>query len=204
MRHSNDHLDEAGLLDAAEESTSARAAEHLAVCEHCRAKVAELRAAIHLAGDAPVPEPSPLFWEHFSARVSEAVANERAAEGETTTAGWLARFWNWQGAAAALAVAVVVLAVTIGRRPPDAPKAVEPPEASAIAASFSDLTPSLDDDPSLSFIADLAGDLDWDDAVEAGLTSGAGSVDRVVLDMSDDERRELQRVLQEAMRRPGA
>jgi hypothetical protein len=36
------------------------------------------------------------------------------------------------------------------------------------------------------------------------LTSGAGSVDRVVLDMSDDERRELQRVLQEAMRQQGA
>ena len=67
-----------------------------------------------------------------------------------------------------------------------------------------DLTPSIENDPSLSFIADLAGDLDWDDAVEAGLTSGADAVERVVQDMSDDERRELRRVLQEEMGRPGA
>ena len=57
----------------------------------------------------------------------------------------------------------------------------------------------VDDDPLLSLLADLAGELDWDDVVGAGLTTSSWSVDRVVLEMSADERRELRRILSEEL-----
>lgn len=206
MRHFNDHLDEAMLLDAAEGARPDDVAAHLARCERCRVQVEELTAVMQMAEDVPAPEPSPLFWDRLSARVREAVAEEAAGERAAEPAGWAARLWKWQTLASAVAVAAVIMAVAVNRRSSPETSAVHSPAATepAVAATLGDLTPSVDDDPSLSFIADLAGDLDWDDAVEAGLTSGAGAVDRVVQDMSDDERRELRRVLQEEMGRPGA
>jgi hypothetical protein len=205
MRHLTDHLDESALLDLAEGTRSEHGAAHLAVCEECRAQVEELRSAIGIAEDASVPEPSPLFWEHLSARIAEAVAEETSAGSVVAPAGWATRFWKWQVVTAALVAAAVVLAVAVNRRPvTDANSAQSAGAPAPTSATLNDLTPSLENDPSLSFIADLASDLDWDDAVEAGLTDGADVVERVVQDMSDDERRELRRVLQEEMGRPGA
>ena len=205
MRHLRDHLDETTLLDVAEGTQSEHAAAHLAGCERCRVQVEELRSAMRIAEDAAVPEPSPLFWEHLSARISDAVAEEAAAPA-VVPAGWTARSWKWQVVTGALIAAAVVLAVSVNRRSTtdtsSARSEVAPAQASG--TTLNDLTPSIENDPSLSFIADLASDLDWDDAVEAGLTSGADAVERVVQDMSDDERRELRRVLQEEMGRPGA
>jgi hypothetical protein len=203
MRHLTDHLDEAALLDVAEGVQSEHAAAHLAGCERCRAQVEALRSALHIAEDVTVPEPSPLFWDHLSARVAEAVADERAGEAAAASIGWAARLRSWQVLTAAAVAAAVVLAVAVNRHSASDTSPVQTPAAVATAAAH-DLTPSLENDPSLSFIADLASDLDWDDAVEAGLTSGADAVERVVQDMSDDERRELRRVLQEEMGRPGA
>jgi len=202
MRLLTDHLDEAALLDVAEGLPSEHTAAHLAGCERCRAQVEELRSAMHLAEDGTVPEPSPLFWDHLSARVAEAVAEERPGEAAVSI-DWAARLRNWRAVTAMAVAAAVILAVAVNRRAAPDANSEQTPAALATAAAR-DLTPSLDNDPSLSFIADLASDLDWDDAVEAGLTSGTDAVERVVQDMSDDERRELRRVLQEEMGRPGA
>ena len=206
MRHLTDHLDEAALLDVAEGVQSEHAAAHLAGCERCRVQVEELRSAMHIAEDVTVPEPSPLFWDHLSARVAEAVADERADEAPAASIGWAARLRSWQVMTAAAVAAAVILAVAVNHRSASDTNSAQTPGAvaPASAGTVNDLTPSLENDPSLSFIADLASDLDWDDAVEAGLTSGADAVERVVQDMSDDERRELRRVLQEEMGRPGA
>lgn len=198
-----DHLDEAALLDVAEGSRSDRAEAHLAECERCRLQVEDLRAAMRMTEDAPVPEPSPLFWDHLSARVREAIAEEATGEAAASSS-WAARLWNWPMVTAAVAAAAIVIAVGVNRRSAsetNAQSAAAP--APAVVMTPGDLTPSIDNDPSFSFLADLAGDLDWDDAVEAGLTSGADTVERVVQDMSEDERRELRRVLQEEMGRPG-
>ena len=203
MRLLTDHLDEAALLDVAEGLPSEHTAAHLAGCERCRAQVEELRSAMHLAEDGTVPEPSPLFWDHLSARVAEAVAEERPGEAAAVSIDWAARLRNWRAVTAVAVAAAVILAVAVNRRAAPDANSEQTPAALATAAAR-DLTPSLDNDPSLSFIADLASDLDWDDAVEAGLTSGTDAVERVVQDMSDDERRELRRVLQEEMGRPGA
>jgi len=200
-----DHLDETALLDVAEGSRSDDAEAHLAECERCRLQVEDLRSAMRMAEDAPVPEPSPLFWDHLSARVREAIAEEATGEPGAVSSGWGARLWNWQMVTAAVAAAAIVIAVAVNRQSASETNAAQSAAAPSPAAVTTpgDLTPSIDNDPSFSFIADLAGDLDWDDAVAAGLTSGADAVERVVQDMSEDERRELRRVLQEEMGRPG-
>jgi hypothetical protein len=60
------------------------------------------------------------------------------------------------------------------------------------------------DDPSWDLMTDLAGGLDWDAAVEAGLTTPAGGIDRAVFDLSADERRRLRRLLQAELAGSGA
>ena len=74
--------------------------------------------------------------------------------------------------------------------------------AEAIAGA--DDVVSLADDASLGLIAGLAGDLDWDATVEAGLSTRAGAVDRAVLELSASERVELRRILKEELSRSGA
>ena len=66
-----------------------------------------------------------------------------------------------------------------------------------------DIAP-LTDDPSLSVLADLTSDLDWDTATEAGLTLKPGAVDDLVTALNDEERQELRRLLREELARPGA
>jgi hypothetical protein len=54
------------------------------------------------------------------------------------------------------------------------------------------------------FVADLAETLDWETAAEAGLTTRLGIVDRAVAELTSDESVELERLLNEALSRPGA
>ena len=54
----------------------------------------------------------------------------------------------------------------------------------------------IGDDPSLTLVADLAADLDWDAVVEAGLTTHVGMDDDLVLQLTDRERGELRQLLQ--------
>ncbi len=104
---------------------------------------------------------------------------------------------------AAALVALIAVTVTVRRAAPPMPAAttVEPSgsttDPGAVAAA------SRADDPSWNLMTDLAGDLNWDAAVEAGLTA-AGGVDRAVYDLNADERRELERLLKEELARSGA
>ena len=63
------HLQHDELVDLAEGTRAESSVPHLAACEACRHQLAELKAMMSAAADVAVPEPSPLFWDHFSARV---------------------------------------------------------------------------------------------------------------------------------------
>ena len=60
--------------------------------------------------EADVPEPSPLFWEHLSQRVHDAVAAE-----PVPSRSWAGRI-NFAWAGGIVAIAMVVLAVTVSVR----------------------------------------------------------------------------------------
>ena len=69
--------------------------------------------------------------------------------------------------------------------------------------NLSDTLVPLSDDPSLSLIVDLAGDVEWDATAEAGLSVRGDIVERAVRDLSDDERVELKRMLNDAIANRG-
>lgn len=184
------HLPADVLLDIAENARPASSAPHLATCASCRQQVEEARRALALVSTMDVPEPSPLFWDHLSARVREAVAAEAPAPAPRV--GWFP--WRWAAAVSgAAAVFAVVLALTNNLVPSSSPDggAGEP-----VASSVGQRLP-LPADPSFSLIADLAGDLDWEGAAEAGFMVRSGVAEFAVVDLSVDERMELRRLLTE-------
>src|SRR5258707_1769981 len=70
------HLSADELVDLAEGARPESSAPHLAACGPCRARLNDLRAMMSAVADVDVPEPSPLFWDHFSQRVHDAAASE--------------------------------------------------------------------------------------------------------------------------------
>jgi hypothetical protein len=189
------HLSEEELIDLAEGVRAESELPHLAGCQVCRGRLTDLRGML-TAADVGVPEPSPLFWEHFSRRVREAVDAE-------TPVPAVARV-SWRVVMPLVALAAVVLAALLSLRPPSGVQS--DPFAGRPDESTVNVPPpvSLATDPSLSLMADLAADLDLDAVAEAGLTTTAGALDRVVLEMSADERLELQRILKQEISRQGA
>jgi len=197
------HITEGELLDLAEGARPESSAGHLASCEACRRQLMDLRSAITAAAAVAVPEPSPIFWEHLSVRVREAVDGEVRPFGT----GWLLRWPLWRGLVPIGAVVMLAVTGTIMWSPADKPSTATNASAEAemtgTAVDARDLAYSTDD-PSFTLLADLTSDLDWDTANEAGLAPPTGAVDDVVTSLSGGERRELHRLLQEALRRPGA
>ena len=183
---------------------------HLASCERCRDQLADLRAARAMAAErevVEVPEPSPLFWDHFSARVREAVANEPAPPD-----GWWQRLWSWPGVIAPVsaAAAVVLVLAMVFDAPVSEPTLSPGPVASSTAPGPSSNTsrellsdPMSADDVSLALVADLTDALSWDAAADAGLTPD-GSAEHAVTHMSAAELQQLERLLTEEMSRKGA
>ena len=203
------HLNPEELVDIAEGTRPESAAAHLAACDVCRTQLRDLRAMLSAAQEVEVPEPSPLFWDHLSSRVREAVATEAVPR-----RSWLdvAR-WSRGVLDPMLAVAAVglLLAVIIpGMRAPapafpPAPVgvAIPPPTVVADAVVAPELLKDVTDDASLTLVASLTDGVDLDIAREAGLAP-RGSAEHAVTHMSDVELRELGRLLKEELARSGA
>jgi hypothetical protein len=204
------HLNAEQLIDIAEGTRSESAAPHLAACAPCRAQLSELRAMMSAANEADVPEPSPLFWDHLSSRVSAAVAAEPASR---PSPSWVERLMAVRAYAFVTVAATVLIAAAISSRV-QAPAPLLPPAAIGVTVSppqtvpvadarpelLSDVTP---DDPSLTLVASLTDDLDLETAREAGLAP-RGSADHAVTHLSDGELNELGRLLKEELARTGA
>jgi hypothetical protein len=189
------HLSPETFVDLLDGSLSEASVAHLGACQACRQQLAELRATWQAAEALDAPEPSPLFWDHFSARVHEAVSTE-----PLRTRGW------WSGAEwriavmAGAAAAVLAVAATIGPlRPGDVSRGTAAPErAAAVVDPAARTAEPLPDDESLGFVADLASNINWDSASDFGLTAH-GDADRALADMDDADRAELRRLLDEAL-----
>lgn len=179
------HLAADELADAFEHRLEPSRQGHLDACASCRQQLADLDAVFDAARGVEVPEPSPLYWQHLSARVRTAIDAETAAAG-----GW--RDWlRWPVLApvAALALLVMALAVALPR---------ETTVDHDLSAGESSDT-SFDD--RFAIVADLVGDLDWDTAVSAGLTVPPDAADRALLELTTPEQQELTRLLRAELTR---
>jgi len=201
------HLTPEQLIDHLEGAGDPGAAAHVRSCEMCREQLSGLQSAIPAAAACEVPDPPPVFWHQLSWRVHEAVAAEGSAERQWRSLPPLRVSWSraaLAGVAAAVALAVystVPRPLTVPGRPAPAaitlPGGVEP--SAAVLQPF-----GVADDPSLALVADLAGEADPDALTRAGWTNHAGGVDEVVTTLTDEERLELQRLLQEALEKRDA
>ncbi len=186
------HLTSAEFVDLAEGVREAASVPHLVECDRCRRQLADARAMLAAAAASDVPEPSPLFWDHLSARVREAAIGEPPPRSAVFLGSW------WMRAAAGVAVSAAIaaaVAISISRRaePTQAPGLVhQQPDSAAM------LGPA--DDPSLDLVADFSRTLEWDDLREQLQVSG--KIDASVGELDVAERRELGRLLQEELARP--
>jgi hypothetical protein len=192
------HLTQEELLDVADGTRRGDEFPHLESCAACVRHVADLRGAIEAAAEVKVPDPSPLFWDHLSQRVREAVADEQRTERRPSfvESPWL----RWALAGAVVAVIVVVAA----RAPRPVPTSAGDAPATMSGDSSQPVElPAFEDDPALALLADLTWGMYWDSTAEAGLVPADGAVDRVVFALSAEERVELHRLLEEALRGSG-
>jgi hypothetical protein len=177
-------------------------ATHVEACSDCREQAGQLKGALALSRAIDVPEPSPLFWDHFSARVEEAVRTEpRPAPS----------IWAWLGAhglTPLVAVVALVLAAGAGwlARNARVPADTAPVNIGSIAsmspAAGGDLaTVPGDDETAWAVLSAAAADMQIEDARAAGMGVHPGAVDRAVVDLSPAERNELGRLLQSELKR---
>jgi len=194
------HLKTEDLVDLAEGTRPESSAPHLAGCASCRRQLSDLRAILSVVADSggrDVPEPSPLLWDHLSARVQDAVATEGAPR-----SAWRL-MWSWPRMMApisAMAAAALLLAVGTTMRV-GMLSVTSDPISIAVPSGGGDLLNEMlggDDDPSLMLVADMSTTLDSTTAGEAGLAQD-GSADHAVTHMNDKELRELRRLLVEAL-----
>jgi hypothetical protein len=197
------HLSPDELIDLAEGAVAESSAPHLESCGTCTRQLAEMRAMMSAASEVAVPEPSPLFWDHFSERVRQAVALEGAPRRASRWEQW---FRPRVVLPVSAAVAAVIIAAVLVARPdgpparPEVVSASRPAEPSE-AAVFEPLD-ALSDSP-LSLVADLTAELDWEAVSRMELTTHAGGADEAVRELTGGELRELQRLLKEELARAG-
>ena len=77
------HLTSDELVDALDGALAPPRQTHLDACQPCQQQLAELEAVLGEATAVTVPEPSPLYWEHLSARVRTTIDAE-----PVITGGW--------------------------------------------------------------------------------------------------------------------
>ena len=195
------HLKLDQLIDLAE-GPQPVSLPHLIECSACRRQLADLRAMMAAAADVDVPEPSPLFWDHLSARVHEAVAAEGAPRRARM---WLGQWFRGRLAMplSAVTLAAVVIAAMMTLRVGRGPDTRTGPPATfdEVAASEPMTWP---EDPSLDLVADLAAEVDADLVVAAGFDTHEEASDKAVSQLTAGERSELQRLLNEELARRGA
>ena len=193
------HLTEAEMVDLLDGELAPERVRHVEQCTECRTGAAALEAILPSAGGADVPEPSPLFWDRLSARIAEAIDAEPTPSRCRNVLG----LPTWRLAFAAMAlvlVAGVTWQVLLKMESPSLSGPV-PPSAATEAATDADLDEFID---AWDAIEASATDLDWEDAQSIGIASHPGSAERMVGDLTAEERSELGRLIEEEMKRTGA
>ena len=205
------HLTHDELLDAAESPRApSQHAAHLDGCATCRDEVESLRVVLARAADDRVPEPSPLFWDHFSTRVSDAIRDHASTR---ETGSWVVRLQHpvtrWATAGAAL---VLVILTVVWRATLHAPSPVGPQPAVSTIASTAPTSADLagpaadnpDSDARWAVVRVATENLAWEDVRDAGIVATPGAAEGVALELTADERSALARLLDREMKRKGA
>jgi hypothetical protein len=177
------HLSSQELVDALSgQFVSTRHQRHFETCDRCRSQVADLRGVMARVGaGVDVPEPSPLFWDHFSQRV-------RAATPEIPPVrqAWWSSGWRPIVGVAAVLVALL-MAVAVRHNPLPAGSVVAT-DALPIPAA-----PATEDE-SLNVIAQLTSGMSFED-LQLAAQPTPDATDALMGQLSAAEREQLVRLI---------
>jgi hypothetical protein len=137
----------------------------------------------------------------MAARIREQVASETIVP--AWRASWV-RAFSLGGLVPIASALVVVAAVFVSglmTRPGRLPAAES--TTAIVGAASADAVVELDDSEVWDLLTSAAADTPIEDAHAAGMSVGAGAVDRAVQRLSPDELHELERLLQTELRRSG-
>lgn len=197
------HLDHSELIDLIEMQLAPSRAEHLDECDACRAQAAMLRSALAGVRDDERHEPSPLFWDHFAARVSDAIRDQ--APPIASDPAWFA--WLRRPATAwatSASIAMLLMVTALWRATLHAP--IPRPVTGTVAATAAPMAApdDVEADRAWAVVRTAADDLAWEDVAAAGIIAHPGSAEGVALELTADERAELARLLASEMKQSGA
>jgi hypothetical protein len=202
------HLTELELVDSLEGRLVPSRMQHLAGCETCRHSVSDLRDVLTRTAELDVPEPSPLFWEHFSARVRTSV--EETEPDSPTWPLWTERPGiRWAMAAAfVMTLGAGAWLATWRTASPGVQPIAEGPRVvsttSTPAVEIADEVVDVESDEAWALVRAVADDVSWDAAEAEGMGARPGSAERALLTLTVEERSELLRLLQIETKRTGA
>jgi hypothetical protein len=178
------HLTSHELIDDLDGTLDRPRAAHLDACARCREQAAALSGVMTELGADEVPEPSPLFWEHFSARVRQSTAEAAAP------ASGLARVWKPAAALLGACAAGLLLAAVLWW-----PAGGRPASPDARVADISVEDPILADDGPWTLIVLAAESVAWDEAADH-FPVAPDVADEAVAGLSSAERAEFARLIQ--------
>ena len=191
------HFSETEFIDLLEGTLPAARARHVDECAICRTQIDDLRAALASGIEANVPEPSPLFWDHFAARVQGGLGAEDAGQ-----SGWWRTLTSMRALTAAGAIAALLLIAIVSRQTGGdvRPANIGTPGVTA--------DPLLDPDPAgtdegWDAVRAAAENAAWDEAHEAGLAAQPGTADRAIGTLTEAERERLLALLAEDLKKSG-
>jgi hypothetical protein len=177
------HLSPEERIDALDGTLQASRQSHVDACGSCQRELASLREMADELTATPageVPEPSPLFWDHFHARVGSAVdAADHAPWWRGSSRAWLVL---------ATAAAVLLTVWISPLRPRDAAVTVTPDVEVA----------TISDTVQWEFMSGVLESLE-DDAAHAVLAPTAVAVDAAFESLTASERETFARLLQAEM-----
>lgn len=198
------HLDESELVDWLDGTLAAARRHHVHECERCRIAAEDLSRMVHTAHADDVPEPSPLFWDQLSDRVRLAVANEPSPR----PAFWQLLTMPPVQAAGAAAAIVILASVLVWRTNLGSPSVPTDRTSLTTAAMIDDVTgddaaDDLEQDEAWALVRAMADDLEADDLDNEGVGGQVGSADHLALRLTERERVEFARLLEEQTRKLG-
>jgi hypothetical protein len=211
------HLTPDELIDSRDRQLASARQAHADACVTCRTKLAELDEVLRDVATVDMPEPSPLFWDHLSARIRERVAHEPPPAPARDNP--LSRLTDWLtgwSAAPRWAFAAPLLALCAllwvngyfglsrggnGALVPGPAPTTTPPTASTATtvpdATVATETSAADDSESeWALMLQMAEDVSWDDAEGSSMYVRPAAVDRALIELSAEERDRLLQLVQ--------
>lgn len=196
------HLSRKHLLDLIEDPDGRQLPperrQHVHDCDACRQDADALTEVLSEIRHAPGAEPSPLFWDHLAARVSQAILHETPAP--------FADARSWGVGRQTAAWTAVALAVLLGSTMVAWRATLHAPTVRSAAGATVDAMrlEDVENDRAWDVVQAAADGLQWDDVQAAGIGAGPGSAEGVMMELTPEERDELAHLLETEIKRSGA